>query len=279
MNIENMRAFLEIASVGSFQDAAERLHITQSAISARIKSLEQRMNRQLFVRKRSGLELTDGGRRFLRHAQSCVESWERAQQEIALPEVYDDFVSLGIQINYWQRLVNPWTQWMDVHAPQTATRIVSDYSDRLLSLLRDGMLDLAVVYSVRQSGTLEIETLWDEKLILVSTEKRGLNVGWTPGYVFVDWADEFLAEHNAAFPDSPPPRLSSSSASVALSHILAHGGSGYFAERDVKDLVDDQTLHIVAAAPYFTRRTHLVYPRQPTLPESVSQAIAGIRSL
>ena len=78
-----MRAFLEINSAGSFQAAAERLHITQSAISARIGTLEDRLNQKLFNRKRSGAELTDAGLRFLRHAQNCVQSWERAQQEIA----------------------------------------------------------------------------------------------------------------------------------------------------------------------------------------------------
>ena len=61
MNIESMRAFLEIAATGSFQNAAERLNITQSAISARIKGLEQRLNRVLLARKRSGIELTDAG--------------------------------------------------------------------------------------------------------------------------------------------------------------------------------------------------------------------------
>ena len=279
MNIESMRAFLEIASAGSFQDAAERLHITQSAISARIKSLEQRLNRQLYVRKRSGVELTDAGHRLLRHAQNCVESWERARQEIALPDEYDHLLSLGIQINLWSRLVNPWTGWMEQHAPQFATRIIADYSERLLSLLRDGVLDLAVVYAARQHGNLHIELFTEESLILVSTEARTLNTGWTPGYVFVDWSEDFLAQHNAAFPDSPPPRLSASTSSVALTHILQYGGSGYFLEREVESLITDGTLVRVDDAPEFTRATYLVHQKSSIIQESVDRAIQGLHAV
>ncbi len=151
-----MRAFLEIASSGSFQQAAERLHITQSAISARIKNLEQRLNRQLYLRKRSGVELTNAGQRFLRHAQYCVQSWERAQQEIALPVEIDNLISLGVHLYYWDRVTTPWTRWMEIHAPRFATRIVSEFSDKLLSQLRDGMLDLALVYQVRQRAVAQL---------------------------------------------------------------------------------------------------------------------------
>jgi DNA-binding transcriptional LysR family regulator len=145
MNTESMRAFLEIAATGSFQNAAERLNITQSAISARIKTLEERLNRVLFTRKRSGIELTGAGIRFQRHAQNCVQSWERAQQEIALPAGIDNLFSLGLQINLWDRLTINWSEWMAQQAPQTATRIICDYSEKLVSQVREGSLDVALV--------------------------------------------------------------------------------------------------------------------------------------
>lgn len=279
MNIENMRAFLEISSAGSFQAGAERLHITQSAISARIISLEDRLNQRLFHRKRSGVELTDSGFRFLRHAQNCVQAWERAQQAIALPPSYDNLFSLGIQLNFWDRVTTPWTQWMEQHAPQYATRIFADYSEKLLSLVRDGMLDLALVYNVRKNNHLEIELFNKEKLVLVSTVNRKLNTDWTPGYVYVDWAEDFLAEHTAAFPDSPTPRLSIGSASVALAHVLKNGGSGYFIETEVRHLVDSQKLFRVENAPVFSRKSFLVSQRNSSIKPSIDMAIQGLHSI
>lgn len=279
MNIENMRAFLEITSAGSFQAGAERLHITQSAISARIISLEDRLNQKLFYRKRSGVELTEAGFRFLRHAQNCVQSWERAQQEIALPQSYDNLFSLGIQINFWDRITAPWTQWMEQQAPQYATRIFADYSEKLLSLIRDGMLDLSLVYNVRSTRNLEIELFSEEALVLVSTTSRKLSTDWTPGYVYVNWSEDFLTEHTAAFPDSPTPRLSIGSGAVALAHILKHGGSGYFIEAEVRHLLNTQQLFRVDNAPEFKRKSFLVSQRNSSIKSSIDVAIQGLRAI
>ena len=279
MNIEHIRAFLEIASAGSFQEASERLHITQSAISARIKMLEDRLNRQLYVRKRAGVELTEAGRRFMRHAQSCVQSWERAQQEVALPTEIDNLISLGIQLNFWERVTAPWNEWMASNAPQLATRIISDYSEKLVSLVRDGMLDLALVYNARQSGNLVVEEFMEEELILVSTRPRALNKGWTPGYVFVDWSEDFLAQHNAAFPESPPPKLSVGSASVALAHILEHGGSGYFLRNEILNQLAYKKLTTVEGAPVFKRKSFVVYPKDTIIRDSIEFAVRGLRAV
>ncbi len=279
MNIENMRAFLEIASAGSFQDAAQRLHITQSAISARIKHLEERLNRQLYLRKRSGVELTHAGQQFLRHAQYCVQSWERAQQEIALPVEIDNIIGLGVHLYYWDRVINPWSSWMELHASQFATRIVSEYSDKLLSMLRDGMLDLALVYQVRQNANFTVEDFSEETLVLVSTEHRAINTGWTPGYIMVDWGDKFSAEHAAAFPDSPPPKLVIGSEAVALAHVLKNGGSGYFLESDVAVSLESGTLVRVKDAPTFKRKSYLVYRKDTAIPEPINTAIHGLREV
>lgn len=279
MNIESMRAFLEIAATGSFQNAAERLNITQSAISARIKGLEQRLNRVLFTRKRGGVELTAAGRRLRHHAQSCVQSWERAQREIALPPGIENLFSLGLQINLWDRLALAWSDWMEAHAPQISTRIVCDYSEKLVSQVREGSLDVALVYSARQGGGLVIEAFDEQELILVSTEPRALNVHWTPGFIFVDWTDDFASQYSAAFADSPQPRFSVSSSIIALDHILKHGGSAYLAQDDVNQHIDAGRLHRVDRAPVFARGSYLVYLRDSPLREIIQTAISGLREL
>ena len=279
MNIESMRAFLEIAATGSFQNAAERLNVTQSAISARIKGLEQRLNRVLFTRRRSGVELTEAGLALQRHAQSCVQSWERAQREVALPPGIENLFALGLQINLWERLALSWSDWMATRAPQISTRIVCDYSEKLTSQVREGALDIALVYSARPGGGLVIEEFDQQELILVSTEPRTLNVHWTPGFIFVDWTDDFVSQYNAAFADSPQPRFSVSSSIIALEHILKHGGSAYLARDDVTQLLAEETLYRVDDAPVFMRKSYLVYLRDSPLPEVIDTAIEGLHHL
>ena len=54
MDIELARTFLAIVETGSFARAADRLNVTQTAVSARIKSLEEQLGRPLFIRNKAG---------------------------------------------------------------------------------------------------------------------------------------------------------------------------------------------------------------------------------
>jgi DNA-binding transcriptional LysR family regulator len=73
MDIQLARTFLEIVSTRSFVRAAQRLHVTQTAVSARVKALEDLLGRRLFVRGKSGASLTAAGEQFLRHASTLVQ--------------------------------------------------------------------------------------------------------------------------------------------------------------------------------------------------------------
>lgn len=260
MNIEHMRTFLEVSSSGSFQASAEKLHVTQSTVSARIKALEEQLNQALIIRKRNGCELTTAGRLFHKHAVAAVQAWERARQEIALPDDMTGVFSFGIQMNHWDYIAPKWLDIMWKTEPSIATRVISDYSDPLMVQLRDGHIDMAVLYRPIHQPNIHIEQLLDDKLILVSTESRTLEMGRVDGYVFVDWGDEFRAQHNLSFPKAYIPKISFGVATIALNHILKNGGSGYFIERFVKHLLEDETLFLVKNAPTFHRPTYLGFP-------------------
>jgi LysR family transcriptional regulator, flagellar master operon regulator len=279
MNIEHMRAFLEVTATGSFQLAADKLHVTQSTISARIKALEDRLNRPLFVRKRNGAELTAGGHHFHRHALTAVRAWDRGRSEAALSEDLTAIVNLGIQLNHWDRIAAPWLGWMQAQAPDVATQIISEYSGPLMHRLRDGLLDLAILYDPQQRAELTIEPFLTEKLILISTSPRPVDKGRVEGYVFVDWGDTFRAQHSLAFPETPAPKLSVGLGAVALDHILKQGGSGYFLEETVAPLIAEGRLHRVVGAPVFERPTYLVYQSDPIDEDLVAMAIRGLKTI
>ena len=64
MDIALIRTFLEVAATGSFVNAADRLYVTQSAVSLRVQRLEDALGRPLFTRSKAGAELTSAGREF-----------------------------------------------------------------------------------------------------------------------------------------------------------------------------------------------------------------------
>ena len=85
MDIDLARTFLEIIRGGSFIAAAERMHLTQTAVTARIQNLESQLGCRLFVRNRAGARLTDDGERFVAYANQLVQTWEAARRDLPLP--------------------------------------------------------------------------------------------------------------------------------------------------------------------------------------------------
>src|SRR5690606_23105608 len=73
MDIDQARTFLAIVTHGSVAAAGEQLHLTQRAVSARIRTLEAQLDTRLFVRDKSGARLTAAGERFVRHATMLVK--------------------------------------------------------------------------------------------------------------------------------------------------------------------------------------------------------------
>ena len=71
LTLKQIRYFLAAAETGQFSAAAVQVHVTQTAITASIRELEQTLNVALFERRHaSGVELTPDGQRFMQHALS-----------------------------------------------------------------------------------------------------------------------------------------------------------------------------------------------------------------
>lgn len=257
MDISLARTFLEIISTGSFGAAAERLHITQTAVSARIRNLENLLGRQLFLRNKSGARLTPAGDRFVQHATRLVQVWERARQQVALPAGHTEIISLGAELSLWDPLVVNWLVWMRRHYPDTALRTEIEAPDRLLDRVQDGSLDLAVLYSPEQQTGLVSELLTEERLVMVTSRADG---GLRPeDYIYVDWGPAFASSHQAAFPDLASPPVTISLGPLALNYLLSVGGAGYFRTTAVQPYLASGALHPVRQAPEFSHSIYLVY--------------------
>jgi len=95
MDITAARTFLEIVKTGSFVRAAANLNVTQTTVSARVRVLEEQLDRQLFVRNKAGARLTPAGDQFLRYATTLVQVWETARHQVAMPAGRENVVSVG----------------------------------------------------------------------------------------------------------------------------------------------------------------------------------------
>lgn len=280
MNIDHMRAFLEVAATGSFQLASQRLNVTQSTVSARIKVLEQRLGCVLFDRRSSGADPTMAGRQFHRYAATAVQAWEQARHDIVLPETLSSVVGLGIQTALWERVGYEWIQRIQSRAPELGVRTVVDYSEPLTRFLCDGFLDVAIIYVPQKRPNLTVQRLMEEKLILVSgTRDRELDASWSEDYIYVDWGDDFRHQHALAFPEARTSKLQIDHPSLAFHFVLGRGCSAYLLESSVRAHLERGDLHRVPGAPEFSCPTYIAYPNDPIQPERLTVAIEELHRL
>jgi len=258
MDITVARTFLEIVKTGSFVRAAANLNITQTAVSARVRVLEEQLDRQLFVRNKAGARLTQAGDQFLRYATSLVQLWERARHDVAMPVGRENVVTVGGEHSLWNPLLRNWLVWMKNECADVAIRTQIDVTERLLDQVQEGIMDLAVVYAPPSRTGIVEELLLDEILVAVSTNP-GADENWWKDYVFVDWGPEFRANHHTAFPDAPSPALSVNHGPLALDYILTVGGSGYFRMEAARPHLERGKLHLVADKPRFSYSIYALY--------------------
>jgi DNA-binding transcriptional LysR family regulator len=261
MDISLARMFLAVVTTGSFVAAAEKLHLTQTAVSARVRALEEELGRQLFVRNKTGARLTVAGERFLRHATLMVQTWENARHQMALPVGRAEGVSVGAELTLWDPLLADWLIWMQKEHPEIAIRAEVDSASLLLDKLQDGSLDIGVLHNPPQQKDLVIELLWEEKLVLVTTSEDGkMN---SANHVDVDWGPAFAANQHAALVEPFNPSVSINFGPLARSYLLTVGGSGYFRLGSVRPYLAAGRLRRVAGAPEFSHSVYLVYSPRP----------------
>jgi LysR family transcriptional regulator, flagellar master operon regulator len=277
MDIELARTFLAIIEAGSFVRAAERLNVTQTTVSARIRSLEDQLRRPVFVRNKAGATLTAAGEQFLRFAPTLVQVWEWARHEVAVPAGRRAVLAVGGELSLWNPLLLAWMVWMRRHASDVALRTQVGVPDDLLHQVADGVLDLVAVYAPRHMPGLKVEKILEEELVLVTTDATVSDVS-DPDYVYVDWGEDFAAHHGMSFPRFSDPGLFVGLGPLALDYIVQIGGAGYFRRRAVQPFLASGRLKLVPDAPAFTHPVYAVYSESIDS-DVLGLAVAGLREL
>jgi len=256
MDIDLAKTFLEITRTGSFAGAADNLHLTQTAVTARIQKLEALLDTRLFVRNRAGAKLTPDGERFTPHVLQFLQTWDKARTDMALPRGHRARISVGAEASLWNPLLFNWVCWMREHQPAVALNTEVDNAEALFGKLENRMLDLALVHRPDYFPGLQVEQLLEEKLIMVSAPHSD------EPYLFVNWGAEFKAQHDIALPQRRRASLCFNLGPLALQYLLTVGGSGYFRSRVVQRHLNQKSLVAVPNAPEFTYPLYAVYPAE-----------------
>lgn len=274
-----LKAFLEVYRSRHFGRAARNLFISQSAVSARIKQLEDELGTRLFTRDRNNIELTAAGERFLSYAENILNTWNKARQEIAIPGGAEALLSVSALPSIWDIFLEDWLTWVHKNRKAAALQASVMRSDSLIRSILDGSVDLGFVLDPPKTPQILVQELLPVPLIMVSSE-AGINVekATNGNYIFVDWGTSFGMIHARQYPDLPPPILRVSVGRIALSFIKNCGGSAYLPEAMVREYLGN-SLHKVEDAPVIQKDAYAVYPVSSPRQDMITDVLSWFSSL
>ncbi len=251
MDITLLKTFMEVAASGSFVASADRLFVTQSAVSLRIKRLEDELGKPLFTRNRAGAELTDAGREFEKYAMSLVRVWEEAKQQVAIPEGYTKSLTIGGQYSLWPRLGFRWIDALQTDMPELNVRTELGMTDRLTRFLIEGVMQVGLMYMPQLRPGLTAEQIMEEELVMVATFSDADVDNLFTEYVFVDWGPEFVGAHATALPELTNPGLTFGLEAMVAEYVVNRRAAAYLPARYVKKYLDTSAMFLVPDAPRF----------------------------
>lgn len=276
MDITNIRTFLAVIETGSFVGAADRVHVTQSTVSMRIRALEDQLGVKLFARNKSGASLTNSGREFAKHAMSLARIWDQACLEVGVRENKAALLRVGGQLSIWGSFLVAWLAWMHTEAPAISIKCEVGYIDRLMASLSEGTLDIAVMYRPQQRTGQQVIKLFNDDMILVaSPEAADPMMG--DDYVFVNWGPEFRSDHALNFPDINRPNISLDLGVLGVDYLVSAKAAGYFPRRVCAPYLQNGTLYQLQEAPVFSYPVYAVH--SDDLDETVfTEALLGLEA-
>ncbi|WP_455199263.1 LysR family transcriptional regulator [Kaarinaea lacus] len=274
MDINLIRTFLELNRTRHFGQAADNLCITQSAVSARIRLLEETVGAPLFTRQRNKIELTTAGAKFLTYADSMLNTWTRACQDVAINDPEQPLLSIGGTPSLWDIFLQDWLNGITEKIPNLSINAEVHHSETLYRRLLNRSLDVAIAFDTMQTTEIEVVSLRPVKFILVSTTP-GLkpDEALNKDYIYVDWGTFFGMKHAQYFPDIKPAKIHVQLGRLALNYILEKGGSAYLAESMVRAELDERKLYSVEEAPVIERMTYAGFLTSVSNKDLVDQAI------
>ena len=266
MDLELLRTFLELNRTRHFGRSAEALHVTQAAVSSRLKNLESQLGVTLFERTRREMRLTPEGSRLVRHAELQIGAWRVARQDVALAEASEQLV-IGGSLRLWDVLLQRWLHDLRRAHDDLAIIAESQSPETLTRRLIDGTLDVAIMLEPAQLDIMHIKEVARIEFACISSHK-GISIedALQTDYIYVDWGLSFGLDHRRTFPDAPEAMTRVSHAKMALEYINSIGGSAYLPRRMVEKDIEFSLVHEVVDAPAFERAAYATYPvRTPRL--------------
>lgn len=280
MDTELLKTFLEVHRTRHFGKAAENLFLTQSAVSFRIRQLEQHLGVSLFSRYRNNIQLTTSGERLLPHAEAMLITLQRARQDVAVTDNQQLQLAIATTPTIWDCYLMRQFHTLETAFPTFSWRAESIHREQMIRSLLERQLDIAVLFDPPKADELLVERIAELQLLPVITKHyAATKTAMQTNYVLMDWGTAFQIQHADILTDNAEVRVRTNSAGIALSVLLHDGGAAYLPESMVQNHLASGTLLQIDDAPVISRSLYGAYlkstERAATLQTILQQLITA----
>ncbi|MBX3062193.1 MAG: LysR family transcriptional regulator [Anaerolineae bacterium] len=214
IDLYKLQIFDVVARIGSFSAAADRLYITQSAVSQHIKELETSLGQQLFVRGRRGVTPTTQGTVLADYSRQIFDLLVRAEAAVTnVEQIASGKVSIGATPGVGIYLAPDWVQQFRTRYPQLTVLLQTGVTDQIILDVQAHRLDLGVVEGElrdAQAGKIahlvleEVEQVvimgfqhpfWDKPFLTLGDLNQQSFIVRQQGSQSRTWLDETLRAH------------------------------------------------------------------------------------
>lgn len=175
MNIRQLQFFVAIVEEGSLSKAALKVHVAQPSLSQHLRQLESEMKAKLLFRGPKGVEPTEAGQTLLHHARLILGHIEVARDAIVGSQQQPvGNVRFGIPGTVANVLAMPLVEEMRAKFPMIRLSLAEAMSGDILGWLREGRVDIGIIYRTADAQLISSEHLLTEELWLIAPNRKGL---------------------------------------------------------------------------------------------------------
>ena len=168
LEVRHLALVTEIADTGSVTRAAERLHLTQSALSHQLRDIESRLATPLFLRLGRRMVLTPAGERVLASARRVLDDLARTEHDLQTMSTPNTGVlRLCTQCNTGYHWLPPLLESFHRTYPAVDVQIVVEATDRPIEALLEGQIDLAFITDRTEDARLVARPVFRDELVAV----------------------------------------------------------------------------------------------------------------
>lgn len=221
MDIRFLTTFIEVAKTRHFGKAAENLYLTQSAVSARIKLLEEYFHTTLFIRQRNSIQLTQSGEKLLPYAKQLCTTLNEAKQELQIQS--SEYVVCGATQLASELMLPTILSHLHTAFPDWSVKAEVLSLDGLSRQLHERVTDLAFSTEPLKSEEVNSEVMLESELGLYRVGDVTENID-AADFVAIDWGSKARDLLLTTFPQFRDAKLRTNSLTLALNNLQVEGG-------------------------------------------------------